>query len=191
MKTASTASTRPRLSAGVASGTSVERMNTLTASAPDSARSATNAITKLVVRPRTMVPTPNSATETSSVRPTRWLTGFHAKKIVTRPAPIPTAARSHPSPTAPTPRRSSAMAGSSAIGTAEQDREEVEGDGAEQDRAAAHEPQALHRLVHARALALLVGARARTPAASRASTVTAAITTSPDATTNGTHGSTT
>ena len=44
MNTASTASTRPRLSGGVTSGTSVERMNTLTASAPDSTSSATNAI---------------------------------------------------------------------------------------------------------------------------------------------------
>jgi len=43
MKTFSTASTRPRLDAGVTNGTSVARMNTLTASAPDSRSMATNA----------------------------------------------------------------------------------------------------------------------------------------------------
>ena len=115
MKTASTASTRPRLSAGVASGTRVDRMNTLTASAPESARSATKATAKLVVTPSTIVPTPNSATATRSVRPTRRLTGRNANQTVTMPAPIPIDTRSHPSPTAPTCRRSSAIAGSSAI----------------------------------------------------------------------------
>src|SRR5439155_24769839 len=69
MNTASTASTRPRLSAGVINGTSVERMNTLTASAPDNTSSDTNATAKLVVTPSTIVPTPNSATTTSRVRP--------------------------------------------------------------------------------------------------------------------------
>ena len=61
MKTFSTASTRPRRSAGVTSGTSVTRMNTLTASAPDSTAIATNATAKLVVAPSTIVPTPNTA----------------------------------------------------------------------------------------------------------------------------------
>ena len=75
MNTASTASTRPRLSCGVTSGTRVERMNTLTASAPDSTSRATNATTKLVVTPSAMVPTPKSATASSSVRPMRRLTG--------------------------------------------------------------------------------------------------------------------
>ena len=43
MKTFSTAATRPRMRSGVASGTIVERMNTLMASAPDSTSRATNA----------------------------------------------------------------------------------------------------------------------------------------------------
>ncbi len=89
-------------------------MNTLTESAPESTSSARNATAKLVVSPRAMVPTPNSATAASSVRPTRRLTGRTASHSVTAPAPIPIAARNQPSPTAPTPRRSSAMAGSRA-----------------------------------------------------------------------------
>ena len=71
MNTVSTASTRPRLSAGVTSGTSVARMNTLTASAPDNTASERKATMKLVVTPRTIVPAPKTATAISSVRPTR------------------------------------------------------------------------------------------------------------------------
>lgn len=114
MNTISTASTRPRLSCGVTSGTSVERMNTLTASAPDSTISDTSATTKLVVTPRTMVPTPNSATEARRIGPTRRRNGRNASTSVTPAAPTPIAARSQPSPTAPTARRSSAIAGRSA-----------------------------------------------------------------------------
>ena len=43
MNTLSTASTRPRLSNGVTSGTSVDRMKTLTESAPDSTAIEMNA----------------------------------------------------------------------------------------------------------------------------------------------------
>ena len=43
MNTFSTAITRPRMWSGVASGTIVERMNTLIASAPESTSRATNA----------------------------------------------------------------------------------------------------------------------------------------------------
>ena len=43
MNTFSTADTRPRIGSGVASGTMVERMNTLTASAAASTTRATNA----------------------------------------------------------------------------------------------------------------------------------------------------
>ena len=89
-------------------------MNTLTASAPDSTSSATNATTKLVVTPSAIVPMPNSATEINRVLPIRRLTGFTVRYSATTPAPMPVAARSQPSPTAPTPRRSSAMAGSNA-----------------------------------------------------------------------------
>ena len=45
MNTFSTAITRPRMWSGVASGTIVARMNTLTASAPASTSRATNATT--------------------------------------------------------------------------------------------------------------------------------------------------
>ena len=89
-------------------------MNTLTESAPDSTSSAMNATTKFVVTPSTIVPMPNSATTTSSVRPMWRCTGRTVRNSVTLPAPMPIAARSTPSPTAPTPSRSSAMAGSSA-----------------------------------------------------------------------------
>ncbi len=102
------------MSAGVTNGTNVDRMNTLTASAPESTSNARKATAKLVVTPSTMVPTPKSATQASRTRPMRWLTGFHVRNSATTPAPIPVAARSQPSPTAPTPNRSSAMAGSNA-----------------------------------------------------------------------------
>ncbi len=44
----------------------------------------------------------------------RRLTGRMVRYSATAPAPMPVAARNHPNPTAPTPRRSSAMAGSNA-----------------------------------------------------------------------------
>jgi hypothetical protein len=90
-------------------------MNTLTESAPERTRSAMNATAKLVVAPSTIEPTPNRATVASSTRPTWRRTGRTVRNKVTAPAPMPIAARSHPSPTAPTPSRSWAIAGSSAI----------------------------------------------------------------------------
>jgi hypothetical protein len=68
MNTFSTASTRPRVSLGVTSGTSVARMNTLIASAPESTSNATNATAKLVVIPSRIVNTPNTATAASKLR---------------------------------------------------------------------------------------------------------------------------
>ena len=114
-KSVSTASTRPRLSGGVRSGTSVARMKTLKASAPDSRAMAPKATAKLRVAPSRIVPRPKAATAISSVRPTRRVTGRTASLTMTAAAPSPPAARSHPSPTASRPRRSVAMAGSRAM----------------------------------------------------------------------------
>ena len=68
MNTFSTAATRAGMWSGVASGTIVARMNTLTASAPDRTRRATNATTYDVVAPKTTVAAPNTPTATSESR---------------------------------------------------------------------------------------------------------------------------
>lgn len=80
MKMFSTARTLPRADAGVTSGTRVERMNMLTASAPDRTAMATSATVNEVVRPSAIVPTPNTATTPNNVLPTRRRTGRSANK---------------------------------------------------------------------------------------------------------------
>ena len=62
-----------------------------------------------------MVITPKMAITTSRVRPTRRRTGRTESISAVVPAPIPVAARSQPRPTAPTPSRFSAIAGSRAM----------------------------------------------------------------------------
>ena len=112
---------------------------------------------------------------------------------------MPVAARNHPRPTAPTPRRSSAIAGKQRDRATEQHREEVERDRAEQDRLAAHEAQTLDGLVQARSLLRRFvprfdGCAAYGAADSRTVTnpmVTAETVTSTAAAANGTQGSTT
>ena len=115
INTFSTASTRPRMSSGVASGTRLARMNIDTASTAAAATRAMKATAKLRVKPSTMVRTPNMATMVRSRRPTCRRSGRIDRVRAVPAAPIPTAARNQPRPTAPTPRRSSAMAGSRAI----------------------------------------------------------------------------
>ena len=96
MKTRSAAPTRPRSDAGVRSGPSVDRMNTLTMSLAARKDSATKLRMKFSERPKMMVNSPNSATQASSTGPTlRWI-GRTDSRMPTSTAPTPGAARSTP-----------------------------------------------------------------------------------------------
>ena len=136
MKTFSTAITRPRMSSGVASGTIVARMKTLTASAPASTRRATKARAYEWVTPSTTVATPNTATATSSVRPTWRRTGRTARTAVTMTGPDP---GRRPQPAVADAADAEAVLGDrrqQRDGAAEEDGEHVEGDRAQQHLAA-------------------------------------------------------
>ena len=96
MKTRSAAPTRPRSAAGVRSGPSVARMNTLTMSLAASRDSATMLRRKFVDRPKMIVNRPKSATQLSNTGPTlRWI-GRADSRMPTSTAPTPGAARSTP-----------------------------------------------------------------------------------------------
>ena len=147
ISTISTARTWPRIASGVTSGTSVARMYTLIASAADSIASARNATAKLVVTPRATVPTPNAATAIKRITPMWRRTGRIASPMVMIAAPIPVAARSQPRPTAPTPSRSSAMAGNNAIAPPNNTAMRSRVIAPSSTGMAVDEPEALHRFV--------------------------------------------
>ena len=96
-----------------------------------------------------MVATPKMPTATSSVRPTRRTTGRRVSTRVTAAAPMPPAARSQPRPTAPDAQALLGDGGQQGDGPAEEHGEQVERDGAEQDRVAPDEAQALQGVVQA------------------------------------------
>ena len=75
MKTMSTALTRPRISSGVMSCTSVARITTLIMSEAPTSTSATRETTRLREIPKMMVNMPKAATHHSMVRPTRLRSG--------------------------------------------------------------------------------------------------------------------
>ena len=150
MNTFSTARTRPRMSEETARGTSVLRMNTLTASAPVSTAMATKATAKLRVIPSTIVTRPNAATAYEQ-----------AVADVAGDGLAGQAQRDQggaDAPGGPQPTEAHGVDPQLILGdgrqqghrTAEQHREQVEGDGPEQDRLAADEAQALEGLVHCR-----------------------------------------
>src|SRR3954469_20544444 len=87
MNTASTASTRPRFDSGVTSGTSVARMNTLIASAPDNTNIAMNATAKRCVTPSAIVATPKVATAANKNTPTRRRKKKHPAEVRQWPPP--------------------------------------------------------------------------------------------------------
>src|SRR4030042_246568 len=72
-------------------------------------------------RPKTMVANPKKATEVIRILPCRRIGPEKASTAATAPAPVDGPATSQPYPTAPTPSRSRAKIGSSAV--AEEEKE--------------------------------------------------------------------
>src|ERR1700688_1595516 len=108
IKTISTAITRPRISSGVRSCTSVARIITLTMSAAPKKISDNSDITKLVDTPNKIVHIPNPATDHSSVGPAFPRSGRCASAMAVKAAPTPGAVRSNPNPHGPVCRISRA-----------------------------------------------------------------------------------
>ena len=160
MNTFSTASTRPRADAGVTNGVSVDRMNTLTASAALSTRRLTNAIAKLCVMPSTMVPMPKMrdrdeqrSAYTPVDRPQRERDGHDRRTNSRGRAQHAEPDRAHAQLLVGDRRQQRDCA-------AKQHREEIERDRTEQDRSAEDETQALERGVQARCVLMLTSADA-------------------------------
>ena len=84
-----TALTRPRISCGVRSGTTVERITTLTMSVAPSRTSAASDSPKWRDSPNTIVATPNSATQPSRIGPARRVSGRYARPTAVKAAPRP------------------------------------------------------------------------------------------------------
>ena len=97
-----TALTRPRISFGVFSWTSVCRTTTLTMSEAPVTTSATSERRKERERPNTMVARPKMATHQNIVTPARRLSGRCATTSAIAAAPIAGALRRSPSPRGPT-----------------------------------------------------------------------------------------
>ena len=142
MNTAFTAATRPRMASGVSSCTRVWRMNTLTMSAaPSTTRQASDTV-RLVDSPKPMVARPNTATAWNMRRPV-WRVQRpvgqeqgHADRTQRRHAAQQAEAPgAHAEDVAGVDRQQGG-------GAAEQHREQVERDGAEDDRPRADEPDA-------------------------------------------------
>ena len=145
MKTFSTAITRPRMSVGRGQRDDRrpdEHADRVGAGQHDAGRRTPRR--SCWVTPSTIVATPNTATATNSVRPTCRRTGRTASSAVTITAPMP---GRRPQPAVADAADAEAVLGDrrqQGDGAAEQHGEHVEGDGAEQDRSAADEAQALH-----------------------------------------------
>ena len=145
MNTASTASTRPRLSKGVTSGTSVDRMNTLIGVGPGERQQrderhgevggrAEHDRADAEQRHGDQQGSPDMATYGTNGEEQRHRAGSDADRG-TKPAE---ADRADAEPVLGDRRKERDR-------TAEQDREEVERDRAEQDRLRPHEPESLER----------------------------------------------
>ena len=115
MNTELTALTRPRIASGVSICTSVWRTTTLMVSAPPETASASIDNQKWPDRPNTTIHTPNSATASISVRPTRRRRGQRVSSADMTRAPTAGALRSRPSPSGPSWRMSRANMGSRAV----------------------------------------------------------------------------
>src|SRR5450432_798768 len=115
MKTLFTADTRPRISSGVRSCTSVCRTTTLIMSSPPARISMTRESGNECESPKTIVARPNPATAMSSDRPALRMGARPRRRMATNTAPIDGAARSQPKPSAPTCRMSFAYTGRSVV----------------------------------------------------------------------------
>ena len=108
MKRKFTAPTRPRISSGVASCTSENRITTLTVSAAPSTASASSDSHIQCDSENTTVAAPNTITAWNIRNPTRRLMVWRASSAVISSAPTAGAARSTPSPNGPVCRMSRA-----------------------------------------------------------------------------------
>ena len=108
MKIALTALTRPRISSGVSSCTSVWRTTTLTMSTAPLMNSATIDSQNQCERPNTMVVTPKMATHENRMVPARLRMVQRASTSDISNAPMAGAPRSRPRPSGPTCRMSRA-----------------------------------------------------------------------------------
>ena len=115
MNTQFTAATRPRIASGDRTRRIVERMTMLMPSVTPLMNRAAIDSQKLVDNPKTIMLTPNPATQIRNVRPACRLGGQRVAAIITSSAPSDGAVRSRPSPAAPTWRMSLAKTGSRAI----------------------------------------------------------------------------
>ena len=93
----------------------VLRMTMLTPSVTPLTNRATSETAKTVDRPKTIMLTPNPATQTRRIRPAWRLGGRRVATSITSSAPIDGAVRSTPRPAGPTWRMSVAKIGSRAI----------------------------------------------------------------------------
>ena len=101
MKMELTADTRPRISSGVSSCTSVMRVTTLMLSAAPVTTKASSDKPKCVDRPNTTMANPNTPTASSKRGPTRRLSGQRMSTSDMASAPTAGAARSSPRPVGP------------------------------------------------------------------------------------------
>ena len=112
--------------------------------------SASNEITNTRERPNTTMLAPYRPTTISSVRPARRSIGWRVIHAAPSRAPTAGAARSTPSPVAPDVQDRAGEHRQQRDRPAEQHREQVQQDGAEQDLRPAHEPEPLEHALDAR-----------------------------------------
>ena len=115
MNSALTAVTRPRISSGVPSCTSVMRITTLTMSDAPSTTSAISATMNELDSANTMVESPNAATAANMMRPALRSNDQRVSTIAMPSAPTAGAARNRPSAHGPAAWMSRANTGSSAV----------------------------------------------------------------------------
>ncbi len=102
MNTQLTDATRPRIRSGERTRRIVLRMIMLTPSVTPAKNSAASDRAKIVEAPKTIMLSPNPATQRSRVRPAWRLGGRRVATSITRSAPTDGAVRRTPSPAGPT-----------------------------------------------------------------------------------------
>ena len=115
MKMELTAATRPRMSSGVSSWSSVIRVTTLTLSAAPVTMRAPMESAILVERPKTKLAIPNTATATNIQRPTLRSIGHFVKTTAISNAPTAGDDLRIPRPSGPVCKMSLAKMGSNAV----------------------------------------------------------------------------
>ena len=138
MKTMFTALTRPRIASGVASCTSADRTKTLTMSEAPMSTRATSDTAKLRDRPNAIVAAPKTATQANILAPAAFSMGRSASPNAVTAAPGSGRASQHAERPRPEVQDVAGIDGQERGRAAEEHCEEVERDGAEDDRVAPH-----------------------------------------------------